>query len=108
VYINWYAPVTVWEKVQSKRGKTRERKTKAGERNIFSGLLTCSECGKTLHFHVNSKNPEIRFFSCSNYKGNRGTCAATHYIRVDFLEAVILGEIRRLTKFAKQYEDEFL
>ena len=37
---------------------------------------------------------------CSNYKGNRGTCGSTHYVRVDFLEQVVLGEIRRLTKYA--------
>ena len=30
-----------------------------------------------------------------------------HYIRVDFLEKVVLGEIRRLTKLATQYESEF-
>ena len=46
--------------------------------------------------------------NCSNYKGNRGTCQSTHYIRVDFLEEVVLGEIRRLTKFASLYEDDFL
>ena len=44
--------------------------------------------------------------NCSNYKGNRGTCQSPHYIRVDFLEEVVLGEIRRLTKFASLYEDE--
>ena len=27
---------------------------------------------------------------------------------MDFLEQVVLGEIRRLTKFASLYEDEFL
>ena len=31
-----------------------------------------------------------------------------HYVRVDFLEQVVLGEIRRLTKFASQFEDEFV
>ena len=30
-----------------------------------------------------------------------------HYIRVDFLEQVVLGEIRRLTKFVSQYETQF-
>jgi len=30
-----------------------------------------------------------------------------HYIRVDFLEQVILGEIGRLTKFAKRHEKQF-
>lgn len=48
----------------------------------------------------------VFFANCSNYKGNRGTCTSTHYIRVDFLEQVVLGEIRRLTKFASKYEDE--
>ena len=33
---------------------------------------------------------------------------STHYIRVDFREEVVLGEIRRLTKFASLYEDDFL
>ena len=36
------------------------------------------------------------------------TCTSTHYIRVDFLEQVVLGEIKRLTKYAVHYEDEFL
>ena len=48
------------------------------------------------------------YFNCSNYKGNRGTCTSTHYVRVDFLEEVVLGEIRRSTKFASLYEDEFV
>ena len=42
------------------------------------------------------------------YRGNRGTCSSTHYIRVDFLEQVVLGEIKRLTKYAVHYEDQFL
>ena len=97
-----------FEKVQQmKQNRTRARKTGDGERNIFSGLLICSECGRNLHYHVNSKNPDIRFFSCNNSKSNRGTCETTHYIRVDFLEQVVSAELRRLTRFAKQYEDAF-
>ena len=98
---------TVWEQVQQKRGKIRKRRTNDGERNMFSGLLVCADCGCNLHFHFNQGNPEIKYFNCSNYKGNRGTCTSTHYVRVDFLEQVVLGEIRRLTKFASQYEDLF-
>lgn len=97
----------VWEQVQQKRGKIRKRRTNDGERNMFSGLLVCADCGCNLHFHFNQGNPEIKYFNCSNYKGNRGTCTSTHYVRVDFLEQVVLGEIRRLTKFASQYEDLF-
>ena len=98
----------VWEQVQQKRGKVRKRRTNDGERNMFSGLLVCADCGSNLHFHFNQGNPEIKYFNCSNYKGNRGSCTSTHYVRVDFLEEVVLGEIKRLTKFANRYEDDFL
>ncbi|MBC5718247.1 recombinase family protein [Flintibacter faecis] len=98
----------VYEQVQQKRGKIRKRRTNNGEHNMFSGLLVCADCGSNLHFHFNQGNPEIKYFNCSNYKGNRGTCTSTHYVRVDFLEEVVLGEIRRLTKFASLYENEFV
>ena len=99
---------SVFEQVQQKRGKIRKRRTNDGEHNMFSGLLVCADCGSNLHFHFNQGNPEIKYFNCSNYKGNRGSCTSTYYVRVDFLEQVVLGEIRRLTKFASLYEDEFL
>jgi hypothetical protein len=97
-----------WELVQSRRGKARKRKTNDGEKNMFSGLVVCADCGHNLWYHFNQGNPEITYFNCSNYKGNRGACESTHYVRVDFLEQAVLGEIRRLTRFASRYEDEFL
>ena len=60
-----------------------------------------------LHFHFNQGNPEIEYFNCSNYKGNRGICSSTHYIRADFLEQIVLAEITRLTRFVCHYEKEF-
>ena len=98
----------VWEQVQQKRGTRRRRRTNDGEKNMFSGLLVCADCGNNLHYHFNQGNPEIKYFNCSNYKGNRGTCTSTHYVRVDFLEQVVLGEIKRLTKLASHYEDDFV
>ena len=86
----------------------RDAKILRFQKDMFSGLLVCADCGCNLHFHFNQGNPEIKYFNCSNYKGNRGTCQSTHYIRVDFLEEVVLGETRRLTKFASLYENDFL
>ena len=100
-------PRELWERVQQKRAGIRKRQTNKGEHNMFSGLLVCTDCGRNLHYHFNSKNPEITYFSCPNTKSERGTCNGTHYIRVDFLEQVVLGEIRRLTKFVSQYETQF-
>ena len=97
----------VFEWIQEKRGKTRKRKTNNGEKNMFSGLLVCADCGQNLWYHFNQKNPAIRYFNCSGYNTRRGDCPTTHYIRVDFLEQVILQEIRRLTRYASQRESEF-
>ena len=73
-----------FEKVQQRRGTTRKRKTNDGEKNMFSGLVVCADCGHNLWYHFNQKNHDITYFNCSNYKGNRGSCESTHYIRVDF------------------------
>ncbi len=78
-----------------------------GEKNMFSGLLVCADCGGNMNFHFNQTNREIRYFNCVNNNRTRKTCPTTHYIRVDFLEEVVLQEIRRLTKFASRYEQEF-
>ena len=98
----------VFEKIQAKRGKARKRKTNEGEKNMFSGLVVCADCGHNLWYHFNQGNPEITYFNCSNYKGNRGTCVSTHYVRVDFLEQVVLQEVHRLTKYATEHERDFI
>jgi site-specific DNA recombinase len=99
----------IWERIQSKRGKVRKRKTRDGEKNMFSGLLFCADCGGTLNYHFNQGNHDIKYFNCrNNNNGKRKLCSSTHYIRVDFLEQVMLGEVQRLTKYAVKYEDEFV
>ena len=100
-------PREIWERVQKKRGSVRHYNRNDGERSLFSGLLVCADCGCNLHFHFSQKNPERTYFLCSNYKGDRGSCQGTHYVREDFLEQVVLGEIRRLTKFVSHYEKDF-
>ena len=101
----------MWEKVQSKRGSTRNRTTRTsseGAKNIFSGFLVCSDCGGNLNFHFNQGNNDITYFNCKNNNKSRKTRPTTHYIRVDFLEQIVLREIQRLTRYAEQYENEFI
>lgn len=111
VFENVHEPIrdrATFEKIQEMRGKLRRRRMSNGEHNMFSGLLVCADCGKILHYHFNQQNPKIRYFNCPNYNsGKKKTCFFSHYIRVDFLEKIILGEIRRLTQFACKYEEEF-
>lgn len=97
-----------FEKVQNRRGRIHNKKRKDAEHHMFSGLLVCSDCGANLHFHFNQGNRDIQFFSCSNYNSRNKTCPTTHYIRVDFLEELVLTDINRLIAFTNQYRDEFV
>lgn len=98
-----------FEKLQElvSRG-TRKRPTTFDPPNIFAGMVRCADCGKNLHYHFNQRNHDIKYFNCPSYNmGKRKTCFNPHYIRVDFLEQIVLSEIRRLTRFACHYEDVF-
>ena len=98
-----------WEKVQSmKKGTRRRRPTVTQEPSVFSGVLKCPECGGNLNFHFNQGNHDIKFFSCQNHNSGLRKCSKTHYIRLEFLERVVLYEVNRLACFANEYEGDFI
>ena len=98
-----------WEKVQTlQKGTRRKKPTVTQEPSVFSGRLKCPECGGNLNFHFNQKNHDIKFFSCQNHDSGLRKCSATHYIRLDFLEQVVLYEVNRLAAFANEYERDFV
>ena len=98
-----------WEKVQAlKAGTRRKRPTVTQEPSVFSGVMKCPECGGNLNFHFNQNNHDIKFFSCQNHNSGLRKCSSTHYIRLDFLEQVVLYEVRRLACFANEYEKDFI
>ena len=98
-----------WEKVQAlQKGTRRKKPTVTQEPSVFSGLLKCPECGGNLNFHFNQNNHDIKFFSCQNHNSGYRKCSKTHYIRLDFLEEVVLYEVKRLACFASEYENDFI
>ncbi len=112
VFKNVHEPIIdrdTFEEVQKLIGNTKRRapKKENADKNMFSDLLYCADCGSKLWFHVNSVNKSIRFFSCSNYKGIRSTCQSTHYLRADAIEQVVMLELRRLAAFLKYDEESF-
>ena len=98
-----------WEKVQAlQKGTRRKKPMVTQEPSVFSGLLKCPECGGNLNFHFNQNNHDIKFFSCQNHNSGYRKCSKTHYIRLDFLEQVVLYEVKRLACFASEYENDFI
>ena len=98
-----------FERVQELTKETKRRKPKDEnmKKSIFSNLLYCGDCGHKLWFNFNQKNPSIRFYSCSNYVGSRGTCELTHYIREDSLEQVVKMELFKLATYLDHDEIAF-
>ena len=112
IFLNVHEPIidrATWEKVQAlQKGTRRKKPTVTQEPSVFSGRLKCPECGGNLNFHFNQKNHDIKFFSCQNHNSGLRKCSATHYIRMDFLEQVVLYEVNRLAAFANEYEHDFV
>lgn len=112
IFLNVHEPIidrATWEKVQAlQKGTRRKKPTVTQEPSVFSGRLKCPECGGNLNFHFNQKNHNIKFFSCQNHNSGLRKCSTTHYIRLDFLEQVVLYEVNRLTAFANEYEHDFV
>ena len=99
-----------FELVQRKLSNTKRRKPKPenGEKNIFTDLLVCADCGKKLWYHTNTINPDIHYFSCSNYvKDTRGTCKTRHYLRADAIELIVTNELKLLAALLKCDEQAF-
>ncbi len=112
IFLNVHEPIidrAAWEKVQTmQKGTRRKKPTVTQEPSVFSGRLKCPECGGNLNFHFNQKNHDIKYFSCQNHNSGLRKCSATHYIRLDFLEQVVLYEVNRLAAFANEYEHDFV
>ena len=112
IFKNVHEPIIdreTFERVQELVAKTKRRAPKPtnAEKNMFCDLVYCADCGSKLWFNVKHDKTDIPFFSCGNYKGNRGTCKSTHYIRADALEQIVMMELRWLAEFLYDDEDTF-
>lgn len=97
-----------FDKVQAIR-KGKRRNTKTGKVGLFSGVAYCPDCGKK-HYYCAAKSltKEQEFYVCAGFHTINKTCNDAHYIRLVVLEELVLKDIKRITSYVMQYEDEFV
>lgn len=96
-----------WERVQQIR-KNRRRPDRRGEIGLFSGMLYCADCGGVLYKQYWYGEPRRRqCYVCSSYRKRTIECTA-HYIREDGLKELVVDNLRQVTHFAGEYEEQFL
>ena len=86
----------------------RRRLTPMGEMPILSGMLFCADCGAKL-YQVRGRGWEHsqEYFVCATYRKQKGKCSS-HQIRNVVIEQLLLEDIRRVTSYAREHEDEFV
>lgn len=88
--------------------KSRQRKSKYGEKNIFAGLLKCADCGKAMVLSINHQrqNP-IKYYRCGGYGQSWKKCTP-HLIRCEVVYAFVLSRLQYWTKQVQQNEEKLL
>ena len=86
----------------------RRRLTPMGEMPVLSGMLFCAECGAKL-YQVRGRGwtHEQEYFVCATYRKIKGGCTS-HQIHNVQVEEILLRELRDITAFAREHEDDFV
>jgi DNA invertase Pin-like site-specific DNA recombinase len=98
---------SVFEVVQRIRDG-RRRLTPMGEMPLLSGMIFCADCGNKM-YQVRGRGweHEKEYFVCATYRKVKGGCSS-HQIRNVVVEELLLDGIRRVTAFARNFEEEFV
>ena len=88
---------------QAQKLHLRDTRTAPGESkvNLFSGFCRCADCRKAMR---RNHSKDKYYFVCRTYKDKLKTACATHSIREDKLENVVLTVIQTQIKLAAALE----
>jgi hypothetical protein len=98
-----------WNTAQKCR-KVIRRKTSAGEPNPLTGLVYCADCGGRMYNHLGTfawKYDSQDAYACCQYTKYPPKCSM-HYIKTSALRTLVLDAIKRVTRFVRLNEDEFV
>lgn len=86
----------------------RRRWTPMGEMPVLSGMVFCADCGQKL-YQVRGRNlPQKEYMVCSTYRKRGKQICPYHQIQNCVIEQLLLADLKRVTSFAREHEDEFV
>ena len=75
---------------------------------MLAGLLYCGDCGaKMYQVRAQGWTHDKEYFTCATYRKKTGNCTS-HQIRNVVIEQIVLQQIQRIFKYAKECEAEFV
>ena len=87
----------------------RRRLTPMGEMPILSGMVFCADCGSKMYqVRMRGWDHDKENFVCANYRKKTKAACSSHQIRNVVIERLLLEDLRRVTAFAKNHEEEFV
>ena len=87
----------------------RRRVTPMGEMPILSGMVFCADCGSKMYqVRMRGWEHDKENFVCANYRKKTKAACSSHQIRNVVIEQLLLEDLRRVTAFAKNHEEEFV
>ena len=97
---------TLFDTVQ-KHFEGRKRPDKMGGVDKFCGYLYCGDCGRRMYLHRGKTiKPENNYYQCGAYQRSGHLCTI-HRIKANNIEQIVLGNLRKVTVFARSEPDKF-
>ncbi len=70
-------------------------------------MMFCADCGAKLYQVRGKRIPKhLEYFVCASYRKEKGMCTS-HRIRNQVVEQLLIEDLKRITAFAKNHEEEF-
>jgi len=85
----------------------KRRVTRRGDVGVLSGYVFCADCGAKMYFSRTASKADRDYYNCSTYRKNSSQCTS-HNIRVSVVEQLVVEQLREITAFVSEYEDEFV
>lgn len=91
-----------------KRIEIKQPATWANSHNIYRGLLICSGCGTRMVFASRTGRKSVGHFCCNKNRRYGGKECSSHYITLEQIRELLIGDIRAHASLAAADKDQYV